>query len=543
MSAGKELVLQAIRCEETERVPWVPFVGCHGASLIGASAKDYFRDVEVMVAGQEKAIELYRPDGIPVTFDLQIEAEVLGCGLQWSADNPPAVHQHVEEEVWRHERRLPSLEEGRIPLVMEATRRLREAHPELALYGLITGPFTLAMHLAGANLFMEMYDNAEGVLELVEYCRRVGAVLADGYLEAGADIIAVVDPMTSQIGPEQFEAFVTPACTALFDHIRGGGGYSSFFVCGHAQKNIAVMADTGPDNVSIDENIPLDFVRNQCLSRGVSFGGNMRLTTVMLMGNAEQNAAHALECMDIGGRKGFLLAPGCDMPYAVPAENVRAIAGVVHEEYKREVARELLDHGAEEAGPLLDMSDYGRADKVIVDVITLDSEACAPCQYMVEAVKGVVPEFQELVIWREHKIKRPESVAFMSSLMVRNVPTICIDGRIAFVSSIPRREELISAIQQRINEKLKVRIKRKRGRLRVFAGSESEIDRQTWENVQKAVTEMGIEIDLERIDDPEKARQYGALALPAVVLSVHKLKSDGRVPEVAAIHEWLKELE
>ena len=40
------------------------------------------------------------------------------------------------------------------------------------------------------------------------------------------------------------------------------------------------------------------------------------------------------------------------------------------------------------------MRDYGQADKVIVDIITLDSEACAPCQYMVEAVKTDRPEFE-----------------------------------------------------------------------------------------------------------------------------------------------------
>ena len=39
--------------------------------------------------------------------------------------------------------------------------------------------------------------------------------------------------------------------------------------------------------------------------------------------------------------------------------------------------------------------DYGKADKVIVDIITLDSESCAPCQYMVEAVKNVAPEFEK----------------------------------------------------------------------------------------------------------------------------------------------------
>ena len=79
---------------------------------------------------------------------------------------------------------------------------------------------------------------------------------------------------------------------------------------------------------------------------------------------------------------------------------------------------------------------------------------------MVESVKEIAPEFSEIVILRENKIKTQESVAFMASLMVKNVPTICIDGQIKFVSRIPTRNELITAIQSRINEKLKLKIKR-----------------------------------------------------------------------------------
>jgi len=110
------------------------------------------------------------------------------------------------------------------------------------------------------------------------------------------------------------------------------------------------------------------------------------------------------------------------------------------------------DSRSERPDDILDMSDYGKTDKVIVDIITLDSEACAPCQYMVEAVQNVAPHFEGIVEWREHKIKRHESVQFMTSLMVKNIPTICIDGVITFVSRIPPKEELVAAIQLGVKE-------------------------------------------------------------------------------------------
>jgi uroporphyrinogen decarboxylase len=215
------------------------------------------------------------------------------------------------------------------------------------------------------------------------------------------------------------------------------------------------MCNTKPDNISIDENIPLDYVKEICMSKNVSFGGNMKLTTVMLLGSPEANQFEAVECMEIGGNKGFILAPGCDMPYAVAPENAIAIAEVVHDEYKREIAKELASKvGDAVEVEKMDMSIYENSDKVIIDIVTLDSEGCPPCQYMVAAVKAAVDELDnDSIEWREHKIKKPESITFMQGLGVKNIPTTCIDGEVAFVSLIPRKEALIEAIMEKVNAK------------------------------------------------------------------------------------------
>ena len=108
---------------------------------------------------------------------------------------------------------MPGPDDGRIPVVLEAARQLREAHPDLALYGLITGPFTLALHLLGTDIFMKMFDDPEYVGKLLEFARDVAIAMGRYYLDAGCDVIAVVDPMTSQIGSDQFVEFVTPYVT------------------------------------------------------------------------------------------------------------------------------------------------------------------------------------------------------------------------------------------------------------------------------------------------------------------------------------------
>ena len=88
---GKELIFQALRHEETKELPWVPFACVHVVKLKCFTAEDVLRDEYKLVECLIEANKLYTPDGLPVIFDLQVEAEILGCDLMWAENNPPSV--------------------------------------------------------------------------------------------------------------------------------------------------------------------------------------------------------------------------------------------------------------------------------------------------------------------------------------------------------------------------------------------------------------------------------------------------------------------
>ena len=186
---GRARVSRAFRCEPVDRVPWVPFVGVHAAALLGESAETFLKSEALIVRGVQAAIDRYRPDGIPVLFDLQLEAEVLGCPLHWAKENPPAVCGHpLANGTALADLKVPSAADGRIASVLAATGALREANPDVALYGLITGPFTLALHLLGTDIFMKMFDGPEYVHQLLSFCRDVCKAMSNYYIQAGCDV-------------------------------------------------------------------------------------------------------------------------------------------------------------------------------------------------------------------------------------------------------------------------------------------------------------------------------------------------------------------
>jgi uroporphyrinogen decarboxylase len=381
-------------------------------------------------------------------FDLQLEAEAMGCELAWASETPPAVTTHPLERT-RSLAELPpfDLDAARLPLAFEVTRRMKaQVGDRVGIYGLICGPFTLAMHLMGNDLFMQMYDHSDYVKAVVGYCASIGRKMAHAYIDAGGGRGGGGRSHDEPDIARAFTEFVTPYVNQVFDAVRARERFSSLFVCGDASRNLDEMSKTACDNLSIDENIPLALLRDTSRTTGKSFGGNLKLASVLLFGDADDCRLDAIRCIDVAGGAGFILAPGCDLPYATPPENLEAVAEMVHDAYGREVCKRTIIAKELSAATCDLPADYTVLPHVVIDVVTLDSASCAPCQYMMDAVHRAVAALALPVEVKGASHLRARSLAAMQKLGVRNIPTICIDGQIAFVSLIPdlRRSSRVS---------------------------------------------------------------------------------------------------
>jgi uroporphyrinogen decarboxylase len=272
--------------------------------------------------------------------------------------------------------------------------------------------------------------------------------MVDDYFAAGIDIIAVVDPMISQISPQHFTDWVAGPLNKVFDHVREKGALSSLFVCGNATRNLEVMCATHCDNVSVDENVDLAKLATIARAAGKSFGGNLQLTVVLLLGTENDARRNAVKCLDLAGDgPGYIMAPGCDLPYAVKPENLEAVAGLIHDPYQLEVARQLPEKVVNDAFDDVVIPDYKNESTVILDVITLDSAGCAPCAYMLSAAQEAAAASGMLTEVREHKITGRDGLGYMTKLRVTAIPSLCIEGKECFASIIPDRVDIVKEIE------------------------------------------------------------------------------------------------
>ena len=167
-------------------VEFSPSVYEHAARVIGKSPWQVSRDVRLLSQGNIEAFGLYKHRPVVVGIDIyNLEAEAYGARVEKPTGNGiPAISRHPFGSV----QELLNLEpfnpktDGRIPMVIEAARRIAEACPGADVRVPLGGPFSVAANLVGfENLLCEIQTDPDLVVRAlrhlvtgqVEFCREV----------------------------------------------------------------------------------------------------------------------------------------------------------------------------------------------------------------------------------------------------------------------------------------------------------------------------------------------------------------------------------
>lgn len=212
---------QDVQENAVRSIQFAPSVYEHAARVIEASPWEVSRDVRLLAKGHTEAYRLYQHRPVVVGIDIyNLEAEAYGAVVSRASGNGiPAIQQHPLSTV----RELIDLEPfdptsaGRIPMVIEAARRVLEACPDADVRLPLGGPFSIAANLMGfESLLSEVYTApdlvAEALMSLVagqvEFCREiVRHGLGIAFFESAA-----APPLLS---PASFRALELPALKAI----------------------------------------------------------------------------------------------------------------------------------------------------------------------------------------------------------------------------------------------------------------------------------------------------------------------------------------
>jgi uroporphyrinogen decarboxylase len=167
-------------------VQFYPSVYEHAARVIGKSPWEVSRNGELLSKAHIETYRLYNHRPIVVGIDIyNLEAEAYGATVDRPAGTGvPAIFRHpysTSKELLTLEPFNPKAD-GRVPMVIEAARRIVVECPEADVRIPLSGPFSLATNLMGfENLLCEIMTNPDLVARAlshlvagqVEFCKEV----------------------------------------------------------------------------------------------------------------------------------------------------------------------------------------------------------------------------------------------------------------------------------------------------------------------------------------------------------------------------------
>jgi uroporphyrinogen decarboxylase len=119
----KERLLGAITGSGIDRVPAVPLIGNFAGRMAGHTVSEIARDGTKLAKSIEYTYNMIKPDLVTILTDLSIEAEAMGCELEFFDDDVPVVKKHISPD----EISIPDPEkDGRMPEFLKCIEHLVE---------------------------------------------------------------------------------------------------------------------------------------------------------------------------------------------------------------------------------------------------------------------------------------------------------------------------------------------------------------------------------------------------------------------------------
>lgn len=335
MTTSKELIQAAIGREEVERVPVAPpFQGYWALALAGVTVKESINNPIKAARAQIQAVGSCGFDAFGAMWDWLAPAEALGCEVKMPEHGTIVTWTPLVEDRSSLDRlRIPDPgEDYRLKAALKTSELLiNELGREKYLMTSLAAPFTLAGELRGVGkLMMDTILDPDLVREIVNFSTETTIVYLEEMARMDVDAIILSDPTASGalISKEDFQRFSLPYLKECGRRIRDAGKHFIIHICGDTGDRLELVAEAGADVFSIDYQLDIATAMNAIGSRQAILG-NVKPAQTLLGGTSEDVRRESLECIQKGGRKGFILGAGCDIAIGTPLDNVRVWQDVV----------------------------------------------------------------------------------------------------------------------------------------------------------------------------------------------------------------------
>ncbi len=329
-----ERVAATLRFAKADRTPVIPQVFAHAAVRAGVPIVDYLHDGALLAHCQIEARREYGYDAVFAFMDTALEAEAMGCRLEFPEGQYPDVTAcALSPDTPIGELAPPDpRRDGRLPELLRATGLLRsELDGEAPVVAVVLGPMSLAGQLMGTETALYLaVDEPERFEELLDLTTEVARRHGQALFSAGAQVAVVFEPAASPVVVPAafFRELLAPRIAALFAAYKAAGALATWLhVAGDVTPILPYYERTGADIVNLDYEVDPDeagrILPHACLD------GNVR-SLAFVLDVADEVAAEGRRLVArLAGRGGFILSSGCEIPPEARPENIAALVSAV----------------------------------------------------------------------------------------------------------------------------------------------------------------------------------------------------------------------
>jgi uroporphyrinogen decarboxylase len=323
----------ALKGQPTDRRCYLPMVFGYAATLAGINMKDYLLDAETMVQCQLQTQQKYQYDAVYVYGGNGVEVEAMGVSLVFPEADYPYVepdYQPVTIEKLLKQPLPDPNKHGRMPRMLETAQKLQQqVGREVPVVGVVSGPFTIVAQLIGLEqmLFL-MIDKPEQVQQLLVKAATLCRDFAVAQLNAGAQVIMLMDPASSQsiITPGLFRQYSLPLIKEFFKTCRASGALACWLtITGKTDGFFQYYGETGADLITLDYETSME---KALAELQLALTGNLR-SFDFVDKCPEEIKAQCLELLRLAGtRSNYIIGVGCELPLNSKPENLAALMDV-----------------------------------------------------------------------------------------------------------------------------------------------------------------------------------------------------------------------
>ncbi len=327
-SSSRELVKKLFGGREVSRLPIILNPGAYAARLNQLSYQQMSGDPTLLANSLQSTQRLFGCDGLVILWDPTIEAEACGCQVAWMEDEPIITYRPLANGC-KYEG-LPDIgnveSRGRVAVALEAARRLSIViGKEIALVGAVTGPMTLAYNLGGEKFLKDLDEIPDDAFQLVDFSLQVILRIAKKYLNIGADVLLVADPLLGEVASCHYPR-IKSGLRTIWNVVDFFDAHSLLLTKLEASTKIDDLLAFGASGLAVEGDVQTELIAEQARGRNKCFAVSL---SPFIGGGQLVDLERAIAACK--GQKGTLFA--CwQVPRATSPENIHEVLRLLRNE-------------------------------------------------------------------------------------------------------------------------------------------------------------------------------------------------------------------